>query len=168
MTYPIYNSGLAPNPVSFHHAMLTQSRAMLSICAPILYGREPDLMETHRNQQTFAEWWKQRGQHQKRHDNARDGGKPSPFEVARAIAAYEAREGTRYGAAAAAAREFGRSRADISKLQKTTEFWRALLEKMREYCLWVIKGGRDITSGQRRVARTILAECERLLDQFQP
>jgi hypothetical protein len=156
-----YNSGRAPNPAAFHRAVLSQ-------CAAVLFGREPDLIETPRDQQTLAEWTKLRWMHQKRFNAARARGLPSPLEVTRAIAAHEARQGIRRGAPAAAARDFKKTRASISKLQKVAKGWRAVLEKAREYCLAVIEGRRENIPGELRVLPAILAECKSLLNEFEP
>jgi hypothetical protein len=155
-----FNAGGPANPAAFHRQMLSQSAA-------ILEGLEPDLIETPRVQ-TLAERTKRRRVHQQRHNRARRRGRPSPLEVIRSIAANEAREGIRRGAAAATARQLGETRHSISKLQKTAEGWRDVFELAREYCLLVIESGCEGVPGELRVLPAILAECERVLDEFQP
>lgn len=156
----VYNSGRAPNPAAGHRAMLRQ-------CAAVLDGREPDLIKMP-GHLPFAEWTKRRRLHQNRHNAARAGGRPSPLEAIQVIAAYEELEGIRRGAAARAARHFGKTRDSISILQKVAEGWRTVLNLDREYCLAVLQGGDENIPGELKVLPDVFAEIERLLGEFEP
>ena len=114
-----------------------------------------------------AEWTKRRKRQIERHNRERARRQPSPLQVVRCVAAHEAHEGVRRGAAAAASRDLKKSPSFISKRLAVAEDWRRALEAARAYFQFRIDfGGGD--QNEQRALPALLTKTEQLLQKLPP